>query len=437
MEIKVENQSSKFIKPTVPTPETHCRFKLGFLDEIAPCIDVAITLFFSPNSNHNPKFIVQLENSLAKTLTRFYPLAGRYAQDVQTIECTDDGVEFIQAKVNVKLEEIIGSEVVDVKLLINEFKPSKNRAAHQFIDPLLSIQVTKFECGSLAIGVCATHKLVDASTLCTFINEWATINREENNIELSTGPGFNSSTLFPARGLHHFPYQPMSSDMLSKHIIKKYTFTGSEISTMKAKVMVHDQRNSTRNQYWSKVQLVGATITKAFISSSVDRTTHEYPREFAVVQALNLRGKMASLIHKHSCGNILAICITKCGHLETTAELAHVLSDSIKKSISKFSMVSLDSEEGQSLVWDSVLQFINIPESTNKITVTSWCKFPFYEANFGTGKPIWVAPYIEPVKNVVYLLDNAQGDGVEAFVFLEIKDVPYFEEALDLNALVA
>ncbi|GJR77084.1 transferase, chloramphenicol acetyltransferase-like domain protein [Tanacetum coccineum] len=109
MAMKVEKQSSKFIKPFYPTPSNLGRYRLGFADEIAPLETIGVVLFFSPNSNHDTKFVAQLEKSLEKILTHLYPLAGRYVDDVdQTVECNDEGAHFIYAIVNIKLYEFLG-----------------------------------------------------------------------------------------------------------------------------------------------------------------------------------------------------------------------------------------------------------------------------------------------------------------------------------------
>ncbi|XP_071686792.1 pelargonidin 3-O-(6-caffeoylglucoside) 5-O-(6-O-malonylglucoside) 4'''-malonyltransferase-like [Rutidosis leptorrhynchoides] len=329
--MKISKQSSTFIKPYVPTPQTHRHYRLSLFDEVVPFWNVKAILFFSPISGQIRKFIVGLETSLAKTLTHLYPLAGRYVDETQIVECNDEGVEFIHAEVNIKLQEILGS-VMDSKM-VDEFISLNTRAAHKLTDPLLSIQVTKFECGVVA----------------------------------------------------------------------------------------------------SKVQLVMAILSKAFID--LDRAINKHPRESIVMQPMNLRGKMASLIPKHSCGNLLAYCIKKSGIFETTIELADVINDSIKKAVNNYSKVHHDTEEGKSMVWDSILQMANIAESTHVIGFTSWCKFPFYEANFGFGKPIWVAPGTVPLKNSAYLMDDAGGNGVEAHVFLEVNDVPMFEKSQNANAL--
>ncbi|PWA98270.1 transferase, Chloramphenicol acetyltransferase-like domain protein [Artemisia annua] len=427
--MKVEKQSSKFIKPFDPTPATYGRYRIGFIDELTPPLYVGMVLFFSPNDNHNPKSVSKLEKSLEKTLTRFYPLAGRYVDEMKTVECNDEGAEFIHAKANIKLQDFLGFEAN--AMLVDEFIPFKSGSAHLLSDPLLAIQVTLFECGGVAIGVSAAHKTVDASTLCTFLNGWASMNREENEIEF-LGPDFNSSLLFPPRDLPSSPQPPpmtMSDDMLSKHTKMKLLFSESDISNMKAKAIASG-KVSTRQL--SKVQLVSAMIWKAL--NAIDKAIHNYPRESILLQPVNLRGKMASPISENSCGNLFGFCTTESGIYETTDRLVDGLSDSVKKIINNYSKVYHNSEEGQIMVLNSHLRLASInPLSTNVVILTSWCKFPFYETNFGFGKPIWVVPGTIAWRNSGCLIDDAQGKGVEAYVFLEVKDVPDFEQALNVD----
>ncbi|KAJ0785414.1 putative transferase [Helianthus annuus] len=412
--MNAQKQPSKFIKPSVPTPSNLKHYKIGFIDELAPFMDVAIVLFFTKNTNHNSKFGDQLEKSLEKTLTRLYPLAGRFVEESQTIDCNDEGVEFIQAKVNIKLEDILGLEVNARS--IKELLPLKT-IPH---DKVLTIQLTTFECGGVALGVSATHKVVDTSTLCTFVNEWAAMNREENDIKFTT-PGFISSSLFPARRVRPILIPFITDeDLLSKYTWKKLSFSESDISNMKAKAIT--------NARISKVQLVSATIWKALIG--VDRVTHGYLRESMLSQAINLREKMASPIPSYSCGNLWGLCSTT---VKTNEELENLLNYSVKKTIDEYSKVHHDSEQGQMIVLNSILNVTNTPLSTNIIISTSWCKFPFYEADFGFGKPIWAVPWTTPMKNAMLLIDNANGNGVDAYIFLEVKDVPYFKEGLDVK----
>ncbi|XP_076936588.1 vinorine synthase-like [Bidens hawaiensis] len=421
LSFKIEIKCSKLIPPFVQTYPRHSHYKLGFIDEFMADLNVGVVLFFLANSNHGPNLVARLENSLAKTLTRLYPLAGRYIEETRIVDCNDQGAKFMHAKVNIKLQDFLVSEEKDK--FIDEFIPSKIGVARRQSDPLLATQITIFECGGVAIGVNAPHMIVDASTLCTIINEWAATNLEQNELEFLefVGPGFNSSVLFPARGISSFPVQPMNDGVLNQYTKIKLSFNESVISNLKAK-----RTNSTRR--WSKVQLVAAIIWKTFMVA--DLAIYKYQRESILIQAINLREKMGSLIPKDSCGNLIALCATQCKTLEAIEDLTDRLSDIVKKAVTGLSKGDHNREDGQVMELNSLSSLTNIRESTNAIIITSWCKFPFYECDFGFGKPVWAAPGTIPINHSAYLIDDAKGSGVEAYVFLEVKDVPYFKEAL-------
>ncbi|KAK9048404.1 hypothetical protein SSX86_032633 [Deinandra increscens subsp. villosa] len=123
-----------------------------------------VVLSFSAN---NPNSVARLEKSLEKTLTRFYPLASRYVEDIQTIDCRDQGVPFIHANANIKLEEFLVSEV---NKYIDDFFPSKVEVG----DSLLAIQVTTFACGGVALAISGLHKILLCVWRCITCYKWFT-----------------------------------------------------------------------------------------------------------------------------------------------------------------------------------------------------------------------------------------------------------------------
>ncbi|KAI3509413.1 hypothetical protein L1887_24666 [Cichorium endivia] len=430
MAMHIVTQSRKFVKPSTPTPEAFRHYKIGFTDEFAPVINVSVVLFFPVSGDDSANFDAQLEKSLERTLSRFYQLAGRYVEEIHTVECNDQGAEFVYAKVNIKLQDVLDSNA-NVKLA-DDFIPSKTGVADHLTDPILSAQVTLFECGGVALGVSIAHRVADASTLSAFLIEWAARSREENEVEFT---GFNSSLLFPARGLPPLELglpPSTTADVVSKNATIKISLTDNMISMFKENAVLCGRKEAPK---WSKVQLASALILKGFIG--VDRALHGYQRECILLQPINVREKFASLIPNDSCGNLWGLLTTECGITETSEGLADILRDSIKKTINNYSEVHHDTEEGQALVLNSLLKLANIPPMTNVIWLTSWCKFPFYDADFGFGKPIWASSGTIPVKNSAYLMDDVGGNGVEAYVCLEAKDVPYFKEALGVKAFAA
>ncbi|CAI9260179.1 unnamed protein product [Lactuca saligna] len=95
-----------------------------------------------------------------------------------------------------------------------------------------------------------------------------------------------------------------------------------------------------------------------------------------------------------------------------------------------------ESKEGQSMVLKSWSQSKFMIDSTpHAVLVSSWCKFPFYEVDFGFGKPMWVTTGSMPANNWTILIDGMGGGGIDAYVGMELKDEPYLEEALDMKVI--
>ncbi|KAL3825727.1 hypothetical protein ACJIZ3_021756 [Penstemon smallii] len=124
--IQVEIISEENIKPSSPTPEHLRMYEVLFLDQLYPNIYMPF-------------------QSLSKTLTRFYPLAGK-VKDSRHIDCDDDRVYYIEAKIKHRLPSI--SSVM--------------------------VQVTEFDCGGIAIGLYTSHKIIDGYSHATFLAAWAT-----------------------------------------------------------------------------------------------------------------------------------------------------------------------------------------------------------------------------------------------------------------------
>ena len=67
---------------------------------------------------------------------------------------------------------------------------------------------------------------------------------------------------------------------------------------------------------------------------------------------------------------------------------------------------------------------------------SSWCRFPLYEADFGWGKPIWVSNRPKPVE-IVNLMDTKDGDGIEAWVSLDERDMLLFQNHPEVKAFTS
>ncbi|KAK7246931.1 hypothetical protein RIF29_41802 [Crotalaria pallida] len=59
-------------------------------------------------------------------------------------------------------------------------------------------------------------------------------------------------------------------------------------------------------------------------------------------------------------------------------------------------------------------------------------RYSMYEADFGWGKPIWVTTSDCPMKNTIVFMDTRDGNGIEALVNLEEKDMALLERDVEL-----
>lgn len=427
--MKLQIHSKKLIKPFTPTPSNLTHHKLSFIDELAPKMYAPIILYFPCPENVTNKHLFcstcmfQLETSLSKTLVRFYPLAGRYDKHLQFVDCNDEGVEYIEATVDCHLHEILSCrEKLDPKLL-NNFIPCQILMVDETMHPLLAIQVTMFKCGGLAIGVCISHRIADAATLSMFLEAWGAttnLNKKEYYQEAQIFPCFDSAVYFPKRGLPHLSFEAFTSAG-GKTVTRRFPFNKKEISTIRANILPEPAPTS-------KLQLVIAVIWKALLG--VEKLKDEHSRATHILQPVNLRGKITTpVLHKHFFGNLCTLASAPMMAAENMEihDLAIQLSSSIKGSLEGWRKMMSEGKD------DPLLKNM-INNMVNYYMISSWSRFPFYETDFGWGKPVWASSVYFPCKNMILLMDNRNGDGFEAWVSLEETDMIIFEQDFNIKA---
>ena len=116
-------------------------------------------VFYYPNHRdanlHNVEHSDRIKKSLADALTQFHMLAGRVKENLY-IDCNDEGVNYVEAKVRCNLSEFLESPTPSE---LNKFLPFELDEVNKLPT---AIQVAFFNCGGLAIGVLMSHRIVDA-----------------------------------------------------------------------------------------------------------------------------------------------------------------------------------------------------------------------------------------------------------------------------------
>ncbi|KAK1359234.1 Acetyl-CoA-benzylalcohol acetyltransferase [Heracleum sosnowskyi] len=442
MEIQIISQ--KIVKPSVPTPDNLRNLKISFIDHLAPSVSVPLIFYYSANEHKNfIKSCENLEKSLSEVLTIFYPFAGRFIEDDLVVCCNDEGVKYVEAVVDLCLEDIIegrlGLELLDCLVPNDDGADHSNSSSR----PLVFIQVNTFRCGGVAVAVRGSHKIADAVTGMAFINAWASASRV--GVHEVIPPSFVLPSKIPVRPSSGIFKLVPHVDANSKLVTQRYVFNKNAISALKLKAKApvgNDNSRENANQFWvSKVEVVSAIIWKALISIAREKHGHLIPS--VMVQNLNLRGRTSPLMPDNTCGNFYSVATARSTPDQSNIELHFLVAlirDAIRRTIHGYSKSVLDSDEFFSTVtskFNEARDEMQRPVGESHfIWCSSWCKIPFYEADFGWGKPSWISNACR-IAEMVTLQDTKSGEGVEAWVTLKGEDMIKFHQDKDVLAFTS
>ncbi|KAK6774234.1 hypothetical protein RDI58_029473 [Solanum bulbocastanum] len=223
MEIKI--LCTKLIKPFLPTPHHLQRYKFSFCDQISEKEHVSMVFFFHNYNNFDMD--ERLEQSLSKILTHVYPAAGRYddKDEYCSILCLDQGVSYTKAKTNDTLDNFLNKARNDFGHAAL-FSPHVNKNIDEtnfMVSPIVTIQVTKFECGGLAISISISHPAMDGFSVFQFTSEWAKVCRIGTPIDKINFFRFNMGDIFPTRDITGLfkstPIPVIQQDIVVKRIV--------------------------------------------------------------------------------------------------------------------------------------------------------------------------------------------------------------------------
>uniref|UniRef100_M1BIY4 Anthocyanin acyltransferase n=1 Tax=Solanum tuberosum TaxID=4113 RepID=M1BIY4_SOLTU len=389
--IKVEILCTKLIKPSSPTLSHNQCYKLSFFDQIAEREHIPIVLFYPSNNFNSPTIDERLEESLSKVLTHVYPAAGRYDKDECSILCLDQGVSYTKAKVNCKLDNFLEKAHKDLSLAAL-FWPRENKNVDQnnfMVSPIVTIQVTKFECGGLALSFSVSHPAIDGFTGLNFLFGWGKVCRLGTPIDKINFLSFNLG------GALNF--QP------------------------------------------SRVEIITAILWRALIRISAVR--NGYFRPSLMDFPLNLRSKSSLPQVNNSMGNFRIDIPIKFMPGETKMELHHfiiLIRNTVNKVVASCTNASPD--EIVSTLVNIYNESFEAPEwggndEVDKVACSSICKFPLQDIDFGLGKKSLVYFGLKDME-IFWLYDT--DSHIEVGVQLDLKEscMQLFECDNDIKALM-
>lgn len=419
--LEVQVLARETIKPAYPTPQHLRNFKLSLMDQINfPVYVSTIFLYKADNNVRAEQMSQRLKSSLSKTLTKFYPFAGRVKDDF-SIECNDEGAEYVEALANGFLFEYLQKPDQNLLRDFHPFNYAESPVASNGC-PMLRIQATFFKCGGLAITICTCHKLIDGVSLGIFVNSWTTTARADNK---EVVPRFVASTIFPAS--ESFVPLPLH---ISPVQANRFVFDTKKIDQLRAKV------SSASVPRPSRVEALTALIWKCARAAS--RSNLGYSRPSLSVHAMNVRAVAETPLPDNSVGNTVAYLTAQASEKE--AETLQDLVCSFRKAKAEFSRNGLKNLLENKSIFD-IPQSIKAKFEKDEIdfyTFSSIVNFPYYEvADFGWGKPVHVTLPNYVLSNLIIIMDTNDGKGIEVLVTLSPEDMAFFERDQELLAFAA
>lgn len=219
-----ETISKLVIKPSSPTPESLRHYNLSSVDQIMPSVYGSLAFFYPDPCKEISTICEELQNSLAKTLSHYYPFAGKLIEN-DYIDCNDQGVEFVQVRINFPMSDILRTTKSEVADLVF---PREVAAGSE--DYLVVVQLSQFDCGGIGVGLCVSNKVADASTIVNFMVDWASSARISSHMPT---PVLLSDSVFPhGNGISPPPFEPSPNC-----VARKFLFSAQEIEKLKSMVV--------------------------------------------------------------------------------------------------------------------------------------------------------------------------------------------------------
>uniref|UniRef100_M8B2L3 10-deacetylbaccatin III 10-O-acetyltransferase n=1 Tax=Aegilops tauschii TaxID=37682 RepID=M8B2L3_AEGTA len=114
-----------------------------------------------------------IKSAISEALVHYYPLAGRFRELQPTrklvVECTGEGVVFVEADADVRMEDF-GNSLAPPVPCYDELLPEQERATAVVVDrPLLFVQVTRLRCGGFVFGFQICHCIADGPGIVQFL----------------------------------------------------------------------------------------------------------------------------------------------------------------------------------------------------------------------------------------------------------------------------
>nr|GEY86742.1 chloramphenicol acetyltransferase-like domain-containing protein [Tanacetum cinerariifolium] len=390
--MKIMVRESTMVMPAEETP----KIKLwnSNLDLLVSKYHTLTVYFYLPNRDSSNFFNTKvMKHALSKVLVVFYPVAGRFKENQDgriDIDCQGQGVLFVEAESDCVIDDLgdFAPRLEFLKLI-----PTVDYSLGIDSYPILLLQVTRFKCGGVSLGVGMHHRIADGLSAQHFLNSWSEMAR---GLGLTLSP-FLDRTLLRSRDppqpvfehIEYLPPPPMrlwplkfSSDETVTSIFK---LTQYQIRILKAK----SKEDGNTIRYSSYEMLAGhiwKTVCKARGLPDDQDTKLYIPT--------NARAHLNPPLPKGYFGNVILMATPIAPDLNNM---------------------------------DRGAQSFECPN----LGISSWARLSIYDVDFGWGRPVFMGPAVIPFEGLSFVLPSPINDGsMTIAIALQAQHMKLFSKLL-------
>ncbi|KAM0911573.1 hypothetical protein ACQ4PT_013373 [Festuca glaucescens] len=426
MEVKV--LSSKLVKPAYnggAAPATEY-IPLSIFDKVTYQMQMAIIYAFAAPAPST----AAIEKGLAAVLNQYRAFAGQIGVNpddgVPSFILNDRGVRVVEASVDADMVDMAPAKPTPELLKLHPDIEGE-------LEEVVLLQLTRFRCGSLAIGFTSNHVAADGHATSNFLVAWG---RATRGLPMGPPPVHHHRDLFKPRSSPRVEhdhrnreyYKPSPTAVVGHNgngadniVIHKAHFTKDFIAGMRANA------SEGRGRPFSRFEIILAHLWR-----TMTRARGLSPEETSTIR-LSVDGRHRLGKPAEYFGNMVLWAFPRAtvGDLlnRPLKHAAQVIHDEVVRVDGAYFQSFVDfatsgaAKEGLSR--SALCKDVLCPD----VEVDSWLTFPFYELDFGTGSPSYFMPSYFPTEGMLFLAPSYIGDGsVDAFVPVFEHNLQAFKE---------
>ena len=359
-------------------------------DKLLRNFPVSVVFFYRKSIDYN-----LLVDALKKILSDFPIFAGTLTNinNNLCIDCNNKGILFSITKEDCTLEQVL-NELLTIKKekLVNTINP-KNAISSQ--SPTMTIKLTYFTCGGMALGICWHHVIGDMHTFMCLMKAWSnTVKKkeyllplivkerdkylEENFKNHDNGiPGviyLNTRKLLKLVFYLLFPAR--------NQIALQIYFSENELKNMKQDFLAKTEQNLSTND-----------VLCAYLFSIISELdSSQEPKQLSI--AVNYRSRIN--LPQNILGNFISIISVTSNQILDPFQLAKDLRTSLENfqslHVNFWSTKKFIEQNGGIRKIDRFID-TNIDPFKKNLLITNWSNFGVYNITFGESEPIYFTPF--------------------------------------------